>query len=158
MDRMPANIINKIIFFTSHPVAEIMKESPVFEYMNLRLNPDKTGEGSPYRAAVAKSLADSYYYRNRDGEFDYCDFKYHNNLIREDSDHEDCLDLDFNSHVEFYLTFYHGKRRPFTKASLKHYKKLGLEVDWKIQKKRPFVPKPMQYSSDSEPYPDSDSD
>ena len=87
MQNMPQNIINKIMFFTTHPVAEIMKEAPIFEYMNLRLDPDKTGAGSPYCNAVARLLRDSY--SNRDEEFNYCEEDYRENVSREDHDCSD---------------------------------------------------------------------
>ena len=114
--------------------------------MNLRLNTDKTGEGSPYRKAVACLERRSY--GNRDEEFDYDEYEFHA-LLQEDR--YDIDYLDFLPLVEASLTFYHGKRRPFTEQARRHYKKLGLEVDWKIQRKRPFVSK-------AEPPPDSDSD
>ncbi len=33
MENMPKHIINKIMFFTSHPVAEIVKASPIFKVL-----------------------------------------------------------------------------------------------------------------------------
>ena len=33
MQNMPKNIINKIMFFTTHPVAEIVKESGIFKVL-----------------------------------------------------------------------------------------------------------------------------
>ncbi len=30
MENLPQNVINKIMFFTSHPVAEILRESSIF--------------------------------------------------------------------------------------------------------------------------------
>jgi hypothetical protein len=33
MHQMPKNIINKIMFFTTHPVAEIMKEASIFKVL-----------------------------------------------------------------------------------------------------------------------------
>ncbi len=46
--------------------------------MNLRLDSDRTGEGSPYCKAVSKLLRESC--GNRDEEFDYCENEYHNIL------------------------------------------------------------------------------
>ena len=33
MEKLPQNVINKIMFFTSHPVAEIMKEASIFKVL-----------------------------------------------------------------------------------------------------------------------------
>ena len=152
MQNMPKNIINKIMFFTTHPVAEIMKEAPIFEYMKIRLDPAKTGDGSPYAQAVSRLLRDSY--SNRDEEFDYCEEDYRENVSREDHDCEDAEIIAIPA-TEYYLTFYHGQRRPYTERSRRHYQKLGLQVDWKIQRKRPYKPKVIEHrDSDSE----SDSD
>ncbi len=36
MSMLPEDIINKIMLFNSHPVADIMKESSIFKYLQLR--------------------------------------------------------------------------------------------------------------------------
>ena len=33
MENLPQNVINKIMFFTSHPVAEIMKKASIFKVL-----------------------------------------------------------------------------------------------------------------------------
>ena len=36
MSMLPEDILNKIMLFNSHPVADIMKESSIFKYRELR--------------------------------------------------------------------------------------------------------------------------
>ena len=36
MCRLPEDIINKIMLYNSHPIADIMKESSIFNYRELR--------------------------------------------------------------------------------------------------------------------------
>ena len=36
MENLPKNVIKKIMFFLSHPVADILKDSTIFKYLQLR--------------------------------------------------------------------------------------------------------------------------
>ena len=41
MENLPTNVINRIMFYTSHPVADIVRESRIFKFMQQRQNNDR---------------------------------------------------------------------------------------------------------------------
>ena len=48
MDKLPKNVINKIMFFLSHPVANILKDESIFAYMLRRTNKPHLDMGEPF--------------------------------------------------------------------------------------------------------------
>ncbi len=36
MENLPKNVINKIMFYMSHPVADMLKEEPIFKFLAKR--------------------------------------------------------------------------------------------------------------------------
>ena len=60
MENLPKNVINKIMFYTSHPVADILKASSIFKALEI-YNGTHT-HGSPYD----RGFMDAYYGRGYD--------------------------------------------------------------------------------------------
>ena len=60
MENLPKNVINKIMFYTSHPIADILKTSSIFK--TLELNNRDRYHGCPY----GRGGADAYYGRGYD--------------------------------------------------------------------------------------------
>ena len=58
MDTLPENIVNKILLFVSHPVADIVRTSSEFHYRFLDL------EGRTHGSAFDRGCSDSYYCRD----------------------------------------------------------------------------------------------
>ena len=57
MGNLPKNVINKIMFFTSHPVADIVRESSIFKFMTLIHNEKYRMRGpTPYLNGVSDAL------------------------------------------------------------------------------------------------------
>ena len=48
MENLPKHVINKIMFFLTHPVADILKEEAIFHYMAFRLNKPNLEIGEPF--------------------------------------------------------------------------------------------------------------
>ena len=48
MENLPKHVINKIMFFLTHPVADILKEEAIFHYMAFRLNNPNPEIGEPF--------------------------------------------------------------------------------------------------------------
>jgi hypothetical protein len=45
MENLPQNVINKIMFYLSHPVADLIKNETIFKFMALRCNEEKRNNG-----------------------------------------------------------------------------------------------------------------
>ena len=48
MENMPNNVINKIMFYTSHPVADILRESSIFRALEFDNGKRIRTHGSPF--------------------------------------------------------------------------------------------------------------
>ncbi len=48
MENLPKNVINKIMFYTSHPVADLVRKSPMFYYMKLRSAQTEPSDSSKF--------------------------------------------------------------------------------------------------------------
>ena len=59
MENLPKNVINKIMFFTSHPVAEILRESSIFRALEFDNGKRHRTHGGPFD----RGSADAYYGR-----------------------------------------------------------------------------------------------
>ena len=59
MENLPKNVINKIMFFTSHPVADILRESSIFRALEFDNGKRHRTHGGPFD----RGSADAYYGR-----------------------------------------------------------------------------------------------
>ena len=48
MENLPKNVINKIMFFTSHPVADILRESSIYRALEFEYGKRIRTHGSPF--------------------------------------------------------------------------------------------------------------
>ena len=48
MENLPKHVINKIMFYTSHPVADIVRESGIFKFLEQRMNDERPYNSQMY--------------------------------------------------------------------------------------------------------------
>ncbi len=57
MENLPKNATNKFMFFLSHPTADMMKGTFIYDYMALRIKYENVSErGSPFRCRKVDTL------------------------------------------------------------------------------------------------------
>ncbi len=71
MENLPQNAINNIMFFLSHPVADIMKDSMMFNFMAIKFNKyriltsNRNCRGTPWNCGYVDAVMKHRYYRPR---------------------------------------------------------------------------------------------
>jgi hypothetical protein len=94
MSKLPEDILNKIMLFNSHPIADIMKESSIFKYLQLR-------------ELYFKHIEEGTLVENYVGVFTYgCDDGYdngyHSSICREMAQDGDIEFDEIDKYVEYY--------------------------------------------------------
>ncbi len=65
MENLPKNVINKIMFYLSHPTAELIEGTSIFEFMALRTNKERTYPGSPHYCGLVDYMCRHLIYNPR---------------------------------------------------------------------------------------------
>ena len=71
MENLPKTVINKIMFYTNHPTADILKDALILQYMKHRIEDDMGVRGSPFRCGVIDTIKPHRFYNPR--KFDRTD-------------------------------------------------------------------------------------
>ena len=128
MENLPKNVINKIMFYLSHPVAELIEGTSIMKYMAMRLDREHFESGSPFRCGVDDFMEGS-------------PFRLRQSRIRNQPG------LPDEVHYQYAVGYFHCNAR--------YYPELKLEIDWSIRNNEILWEHDLPDFSNSE---DSDSD
>jgi hypothetical protein len=132
MENLPKNVINKIMFYLSHPTADIIKDEFIFDFMALRLNEQRTFKGSPYQCG--REDISTY-----DGRFTPRKFLIVNKRRRHVEDIED------EELHEYVIAYFHGWRWYNIKR-----KNLNIWIEWSIKENTVMQPTTSDEHEESE--------
>jgi len=155
MENLPKNVINKIMLFLSHPTADMMKDSLIFDFMAIRFNKYRTNtntinsRGTPWNCGYVDAVMGHRYFRPR---------KF---TINTNGERSTKLTLEDEEHHEYLVSYRHSSK-------LQMIGPHDLFPRWRIEG-NPFKWKPNEHEhlepesgtetdSDSDFEPDSDSD
>jgi hypothetical protein len=128
MENLPKNVINKIMFYLSHPVAELIEGTSIMEYMAMRLNRKHLQKGTPFRCGMDDFLEGG-------------PFQYRQSKIQ-------CQQgLASDEQCQYAVGYLH--------SNVAYYSKLKLAVDWSIRDNKIKWEHDFDYDNNSD---DSDSD
>jgi hypothetical protein len=156
MENLPQIAINKIMFFLSHPTADIMKGSIMFDFMAIRFNKYRTltsninCRGSPWNCGYIDAVMRHRYFRPR---------KF---TINANGERSTKMTLTDEEHDEYIVSYRHASKPQDVIGPR------DLFPRWRIRG-NPFIFHPNEHEnlepesgtqtdSDSEVEPDSDSD
>ena len=110
MENLPKNVINKIMFYTSHPVADILKASSIFKA--LEMNRGNRIHGSPFD----RGDMDAYYGRG----YDPHKIEHHNphDVLLFVDRHRTCALTTDKEIKEYEAAHFHASDRKFGRNSV----------------------------------------
>ena len=133
MENLPKNVINKIMFYLRHPVADLIKNETIFKFMALRCNEEKRKNGCcPFMRGYTDTRHTHAGVDPRKCTFD------------EYARSEIITELTQEERREYFIGYLHANRE-FEYA-------FGMKITWTI------LENPLYYDSESESESESDSD
>ncbi len=143
MENLPKNVINKIMFYTSHPVVEIIRESSIFRALEFENGKRHRPRGCPFD----RGSADAYYGRGYEPhKMEVCLGK----MIPHDLESE-------NEKADYEAGYFHAYQRRFWMVQQGEYirRNFGYYVEYCI---RPIWTLHREEEMDADRFRDSDSD
>ena len=144
MENLPKHVINKIMFYTSHPIVDILKASSIFKALELRIG--HCYHGCPYD----RGDADAYYGRGYEPhKFELCLARF----IQVELDSDEEL-------KEYEAAYFHSCSRKFVRNRVQHQilERYGYPIVFHIRPIWTLTREEQKDEDQAESVTDSDSD